>query len=429
MYVRISIIRALYISIYFASVILITLSIGFFVMREEHPQQPPLVMQQRLVGTSPFERLASEYQDWQERPSGVALSFQAPKVQLPKMEEHLHFHGFNGRPDADPAHQLLIFTVDGQPSVAVAPHVPVYLRTEPSAEGVTYRVASQATPLWFVAHMEGQQAQVHLFMKDVEGNVVTLPADRAAFTLPVAPAAKGTTNWALGKERVDGAILVRQGARWGGVDLFLQKHGGAEYAELATKQRITFKGAEGAYTVYLAPGEYVIWDQGRWQSASSHKNTQGYPLLWLVRQEGKALYFELFDSQGLNKQLLTLWQIQENPPPVNWEKDFVFLGGKTRSQFLFEMQGERRVLATHDWLLWTSEGWKKLDTPEKIDQYVDGQLPGALLVIDALDKEKLIGTFFGVNRSAAVPVEIPFSEKAATSGEPSSAGSTVVPPQ
>src|SRR5690606_33483591 len=98
-----------------------------------------------------------------------------------------------------------------------------------------------------------RKGAIRAFMKNESGEIVRTPPVNAEFILDqkdVIPFNR-PTNWEVGKFKVDGTLFSRQKAKWWGPDKFLQMHGGPEYEEKSSKQRIEFGEGADAYTVYL----------------------------------------------------------------------------------------------------------------------------------------------------------------------------------
>jgi hypothetical protein len=136
--------------------------------------------------------------------------------------------------------------------------------------------------------------------------------------------------------------------------------------------------------------------------------------------EERLMNMELWDPEGKGKVSLNLLKSSEPQAPVNIQQKFKFVGARTRSQFVFEIDGDRLLLSPHDWLLLTKDGWIKLQTPEEIDAYVERKTPGPLFVFDSVEKRDdhllLLGTLFNTSRTDMQPIEIPLQQNSPTSG-------------
>jgi hypothetical protein len=120
--------------------------------------------------------------------------------------------------------------------------------------------------------------------------------------------------------------------------------------------------------------------------------------------------FDLWDAEGKNKVTLNLLKSNEQWSPQNLQKDFKFVAARTRSQYVFEINGERVLLRPQDWLVATENGWKKLSTAEEIDDYVNRKVVGPMFVFDGIVKKEdcqvLTGTVFSQNRSEMETIEL-----------------------
>lgn len=352
-------------------------------------------------------------------------------LQLPDLRNILFYYGINSRPDAKQGAIRLQFGVGaggGNASTpgtltSIAPGEPLYLVYERNQGAGRYLFSpnNEKTPLWVTAQPQDNSAKIEVFLQDEAGHRILEPAIRAQFTLQQKELTRsGPTNWSLGPFRVDGTLLARQKARWYGQDLFLNDHGGAEYADREGKERIEFGEGPDRYIVYVGPDSCLIWKDLHWYPASDVPDSTLYPLLCVKKIEERLLRFELWDVDGKARIPLTLLRSTENWHPTQLQKDFVFTTARTLSQYIFLIRKERATLRTHDWFLLTKEGWKKLVTPQQIDAYVEEKDPGILFVFEGV-KEKgevrvLSGMLYNTTRSAKAEVEYPFDHGAKSAG-------------
>jgi hypothetical protein len=71
------------------------------------------------------------------------------------------------------------------------------------------------------------------------------------------------------------------------------------------------------------------------------------------------------------------------------------------------------LLSPKDWLVLTPNGWKKLSSPEEVDDYINRKLVGILFVFDGIerkgDQQYIMGILYNSSRSESKPVEIPIT--------------------
>jgi len=377
-----------------------------------------------------------------------ALHWVPPQMQLPDLSRDLIFYGKNARPDAqgdkagfhisikESGERALIQEGDRVYLVYQGNYTPKTIKplrpnAEPSGSGpiwgeesihldqtsskgfYAFSPGNQPTPLWLELKKMGEQSvEVRVSMLDEKGMFVTTPNAWRSFHLTAQEFPKTQMLcWDLGGLRVDTTLLVRQKARWVGSDLFLQMHGGDDYAFIVGKERIDlFEGTE-PYSCFVAEGESLVWNGTRWQSSDTVENSQKFPLLVVKKIDEKIMTFELWDTEGRAKHILNLVRSKDHTCQPSMAYEMKFVGAKTWAQFIVESRsGERMTLKLHDWLVLTPQGWTKLDTPEKIDAYVGHRLNGPLFVLDKIAKQNgrqvLIGHLFNVSRTEVEQVEL-----------------------
>lgn len=364
-----------------------------------------------------FKRPAEEYEAIDSGP--LSLEFSPLSVQLPDLRRYLVYYGKNGRPDAKEENLGLYFSFTGNktPS-AVVPGEKRYVLYDKQVTPNQYIFSADNAPtaLWIEANVQGSnQAVVKVRMRGENGQEVSEPAAYGQFTLPEKEYVRFSgTVWELGKWRVDGTILARQRARWFGPDKFLEKHGGDEYKDQTTKQRIDFGEGDESYSVYVGANDCMIWKNDRWDVVKPGVDSLNYALLCVKKIEDRVMNLELWDVGGKGKVTLNLVKANEAWNPQSLEQNFKFVGARTRTQFVFEVNKERMLVSPHDWLLFADGGWKKLVSPKDIDDYVERRKVGPLFVFDSVerkdDRQVIIGTLFNAARTESVPVELPLQQ-------------------
>lgn len=370
-----------------------------------------------------FARSSQEY-EFIGAPA-LNLAFSPLSIQLPDLRRHLVYNGKNGRPDAMGNQPALFFTFNGNKMpTPLLPGKPLYIYYDKSQTPHQYVFSpgNAPTPIWIEAFMQGNQSLVKVSMATESGQIIREPAAYADFTLPEKEFARfgGGGAWELDKWRVDGTLLARQKARWYGPDKFLEKHGGDEYKEWVSKHRIDFGEGQDIYSVYVGQGDSLIWKDGRWHNVNVGEGSLQYTLMCVKKIDERVMNLELWDVDGKGKISLNLVKAAEAWLPQNLEQGFKFIGARTRSQFVFEINQERIILRPHDWLLLTDSGWKKLTTPQQIDEYVERKAIGPLFVFDHVerkeDRQVILATLFNAARTEMAPLELLLQQSNAQGG-------------
>ncbi len=396
-----------------AAILLLLLGATYLITTNNAPSEVHAESKNKnLLPPSPFEQPPEAYETLGE--SALQLKLVPIGLQLPDLRKALIYYGRNNRPDADPNSTMMHFGFLGNKAfTAVTPKNQSYIIYDKRQSPPRYEFSpeNKETSLWIEARPDDTNAVVNVKMKNDFGDIITTPTAYAEFSLAEKPLARiDSTAWEINRLRVDGTLLTRQKARWTGIDKFLERHGGEEFGHLIGKQRIDFEDGDNAYSVYVHNGDVLVWDNNRWNNATPGPDTLGKPLLAVKRVEERLMSFDLWDNEGKAKITLNLLKTNEPPPQINALQGFKYVGSRTRSQFVFELNKERITLSPLDWLLYVDKGWKKLATVEDIDAYVEHKITGLLFIFDGIEKrddhQLLIGTLFNKTGSDFVHVEM-----------------------
>lgn len=386
-----------------------------FFSREENFSAPELKHSKRQLPKSFFEFPQSDYANL--KPSAFYLNYATPKIHLPDLRTSLMYYGQNGRPDLTQIMPKMFFGFySGKNVIHASFNEKIYIyfdKTLTTPIKYAFSPNNEPTTMWFSAELEGKEARITLEMSDKDGLPISNDDPMRYFALLekefIRPTALG--SWDIGKWRVDGSLLVRQKARWIGVDKFLENHGGSDFPDFAEKHRIDFGDGDDNYSLYVKKGDYLVWDQDKWQTcANPNIQTHDKPLLVVKKIEERVMSLDIWDTEGKGKLALTLVKSPESFHHEQITRDFRFVGARTKTQVVFQIEDERLIVKPNDWLLHTKEGWKKLSTPTEIDDYVTRKLVGTLFIFQEIakkdDKAVLIGSIYNPNRTEFHEIEV-----------------------
>lgn len=347
------------------------------------------------------------------------LKFSPMTIQLPDLRNQINYNGKNGRPDALVEKTVLHFSFIGNqnPSSIMAGER-LYLvyenkKASPGQSQYMFSPNNAETPLWLEATPQGtNEVTIQLRLKNDNGEIIREPSAHAQFNLTEKETVRPGTvkNWDIGKWRVDGSLLARQKARWLGPDVFLERHGGEEFKDQLGKHRIDFTEEEETYSVYVGVNDCLSWINDKWKAVQPGPESREHPLMIVKRIDDRIINFEIWDVGGKSKLTLNLLRSNEPWAHQNLKDSFKFMGARTRSQYIFEINNERMFLSPQDWLLQTKEGWIKLTTAEQIDDYVNRKLSGVMFVLEGAEQREegqvLLGVIFNPARTEMQTIEI-----------------------
>jgi len=409
-----------YLNLTLVSLTGLTLGAIFFLCpTEEMPARTITPPENKSFPKSSFTQPEEMYQAIGE--DMFSLKWVSPKIQLPDLRRELIFYGKNDRPDTPPGERFfhiglkeskqtqsvrmdeavyLVYQQNSLPNVPkqtsrrqTSSHTPIWGETSSSKRGSYFFSSNnQPTSLWFKLHAIDDQKRVQatVSMLDEEGNIIESPSDLKLFLLSAQPFAKSQIRgWKLNAYPVDTTLLVRQKARWIGSDCFLERHGGEEFAFALGRQRIDFLDKETPYSCFVRENDFLVWKEGQWRTPHKGEQTIGSSLMVVKKINEKIMSLEVWDPEGRGKTLLHLIRTQDHNALPDLTLEFKFIGAKTWAQFIVESRGGTRMtLKSNDWILLTQEGWKKIDSTEEIDDYVQQRLTGPLFILDKLAKKK-----------------------------------------
>lgn len=396
-------------SLFSSAALLLTL------MRSEVISHSESKMVKRQLPKSSFEFLGNAYED--VGVSTLNLNFVPPRLHLPNLRSTLIYYGQNGRPDAALDIPKMYFSLQGSKSViSTGINERVYLlydKTLTTPCKYTFSPKNEPTMVWFTAEPEGNEAKLTLSMHESEGIAAAQEDPNRSFSLvekEFIRTANLGSSWEIGKFRVDGSLLARQKARWVGIDRFLENHGGEDFPDFSEKQRLDFAEGDDLYSVYVKKGDCLVWNNDRWQVQEPCPDSSDKPLLVVKKIEERIMSLDLWDVEGKGKVAITLVKAPEVFRLEQITHDFRFVGARTKTQVVFQVDEERLIVKPGDWLLLTKEGWKKLNTIRDIDDYVNRKLVGPLFIFQEIakkeDKSVLIGSLYNPNRTELHPIEI-----------------------
>lgn len=393
-----------------AALFFATFSLSFFKNQEQ--QEFFENKKEVFLPKNSFSLSEKAYQDIGE--PFLSLNFVAPKMQLPDLRQKIIYYGQNGRPDGKEDNTLLYFSIGGSKETAsIQPGKKLFLHYLPLDGGkYEFSPGNIETSLWIEACHQGNEAEILIGMLDENARPVEEPRQNFRFNLQEKEMARvSPSGWEIDKWKVDGTLLARQKARWMGVDKFLERHGGQEFENIASKNRIDFGEKEDVYSVYVENGDCLIWKDGKWHNINGLKeDTKRYPLMVIKKVEERLMGLELWDVEGKRKMALNLLKSMETWVPSNIQEQFKFIGARTKSQFVFEVDDEKMLLSPQDWLVLTENGWIKLTTAQEIDDFVSRKVIGTLFVFNGIerkdDQQVMKGILYNPGRTISQDIEL-----------------------
>jgi len=331
-------------------------------------------------------------------------------MRLPDLRTHLLFYGSGGRPDRSLDSCVVQYGLRGVQGVYSTPSSEkVSLRFDSKSHKWSVSKVPTALQVQFVVHVDG--AEVIVELKEDEGATITTPDELHRFSLnksPMPPSVSASKEWAVGQWRAEPSLLERMGAVWYGRDLVIQTLGGEEYEDEAKRERVQFGTGVDAYVLWVGEGDCFIFDDDRWEKVIPGPESVDKILLRAKSVDHHSITFDLWNEDASSHTAVVLMRraasLDTKLPPLR------LVGALSKKRWIAEIQGKRVVLAPDDWIVLTSNGHTRIDSPERLDAYLQGELAGGLLAFSGIEKIQgescLVGSFFNSSRSQRENVAI-----------------------
>ncbi|WP_100934356.1 hypothetical protein [Candidatus Chlamydia corallus] len=347
-----------------------------------------------------------------------ALNFPDLEERLPDLRKEVIFLGSNDRPDAC-GRKFSLQLASSKEHYVASLKERIYLNVTPSSRGPVYSFSPKGVPteLWiecFSVSVDGR-VEVKVRLQGLNKELISKPRDYE--TLFLNPPATKLDCWEIGGIRVDASFPVKQKIRRIGVDKFLLMHGGSEYADKVTKERVDFVSSdEENYSRYLAVGDVLLWDGNFWQTCGEFQGSStAVPLFEVKRIDDKVMIADLWNVGGTQRQTISLVKGLPSPIEINEiVREIEFIGMRSWSKPIVLVGGQRLILSPDDWILRTATGWEKLSKAEQIQDYLTGRATGPLLVFEKLEKDLrgfvLRGHMFNAQRTLVETISLPLKQ-------------------
>lgn len=393
------------------TILTVGLSVTLFnkgVSQENHYLMPP----EPSFPKSPFPQNETNFTQ-----GPFSLKWTSPQSMLPDLKQEVTYLGKNHRPDVQEGKSRFYISIGKNKDPILAESGEKLYLTYSQSGAYSPSFDNMETPLWLemvpmMTDRTGEEyLEVKAYLLDEEGLLITYPSNHHLFTLKMEERkGGGATPWELSGLRVDGSLLIRQGARLTGKDLFLEMHGGDPFKDILDRDRLDFLSGDNPYCCFIKEGDFLIWKDKQWQRAGKDDETSHYPLLAIKKLDEKSLSVELWDIEGKNKFLLSLPRSKNFDPPLDLNQEFKLVGAKTWIECVVECRGKRFLVKEGDWMVLTPDGWHKIASEKEVDDFVDQKMSGPLFILDKITKKNsrttLVGHLFNALRTSVADIEL-----------------------
>jgi len=270
------------------------------------------------------------------------------------LTQNLVILGRNSRPDVTPQEaQTALFLVSSNEQRLIKNETPIFLdiSLDSYQELEKVRFAPDPSNTWIVLRpLEGDTYQV-----EVEGPLFSTD-QKMPFVLKNSPPQESGD-----KELY---LLSFQNASLLGIDKFFERYGGSHYQTLSKKQKVEFLGPTSPYVLFLAKGDLLHWEEGKWNLGAKLQT----PLALVEDIRENRCLFKVWDESGFRLSEAAVFSKQVALTGGGKSDAFLKAIRFRNSNQITALMGNRRlILKPGDWLMNTKKGWKNLKTIREID--------------------------------------------------------------
>lgn len=327
------------------------------------------------------------------------------KVSMPDLRYYLLFFGALERPDSDTKIPLLRLGLRGE-SEWINLRADTSLHLKYNGAKNQYEVTKKSPlQLSFKPLDKSVQVTVTLTTLGTTSSELATPVTFILSETPLPPS-KQTEKWSDDKVAFDSHVFERMNAKWWGTDVLFDTLSTDEKKK--GRNRIVLNSNEGSYTIWAKSGDCFTWEEDRFVEAIAGQKSRNKILLETKEEKDSTLSFLLWNRDGSMVIPLNLQKTQKTEasslPTIN------LIGARSRNMWVATINSERMILKTDDWLLCSHNAIEKIESPEQLDEYLQGKKEGTLLAFSGVEHSggdhNLVGVMVDSSRTNTTPISV-----------------------
>lgn len=209
----------------------------------------------------------------------------------------------------------------------------------------------------------------------------------------------------------DDFIYQLQNASYLSFDLLIQHYGGPRFTGWEEKGTLKCMDQMQSYACFVLEADLLVFKDHRWQVASLATKTQGLPLARVKKLLPQQMQLEVWDEKGFCHSLIEVPLQKKTSERAKLDIPFTRIRMRSSTQVSCSLGKKRLFLKQGDWLFKTPSGWRRLDKPRDIEDYVYHRLIAEVFIFDAILKEQgcffMKGTLFDETRMHMQQIQLP----------------------
>lgn len=325
-----------------------------------------------------------------------------PYVSFPDIKSEVEVIAFEARPDSSEKGMklaLLLKKSREQKNLSLGQQFYLSFRDVQGKPALVF--SEEPTPFWLESKEIGTESVGFQVGLDMKGIKTDLADQKEREFFQVATSFEGPAD-ASDLAKNPSFKILSELKNWG-LDLLSRMY----HEEEAPKYRLEI---DGSPILFLGMEDLLIFKEGKWSLAEKDSSTEGFPLAKIKAAAPKNLELEGWDEKG-KSFLLTFPYLPGQPMKFHMDQVLLQPRLRTLKQISCQIEKDRLLLKTGDWLTYTGGKWQHLATALEKEELKNRIGEGDLFVFDALlqknGKKILQGHLFNGARTSAQKVEIP----------------------
>ncbi len=341
---------------------------------------------------------------------GMRLTRETTHLPFPNLSEEIVLLGKNDRPDASHTFLKLLLGLKSSGEVKEY-HLgdKGYLGISPGQqEGLGFHQAK--TPFWFVPILENKELKIlsgFAYEDTVQHEWVE---EEAEFIIDK------SSHSTIKKIRSPEFLKILQSMQYFLIwpeDRLLQMYGGENFKDLKGAVRLACKTSLGWQMIFIKQGDGLVYRTGEWSLTHFGPQTKDAPIA-LVENIGDKVYIKVWDITGFDSAVIEIPLAKISSSPIQLSDIMTEIRQRTLQSISCKMGNKKTILKKGDWIVKYPSGWKILETKQEMQNFLNYQIDGELLIFEKLERKKhqtiFHGTWFDKTRSQVQWVVAPIGE-------------------
>ncbi len=364
-----------------------------------------------LAGHNPRLERFIAYPQGLFQSEGMKLHHETTHIPFPNLSEEIVLLGKNDRPDASHTFLKLLLGIKSSGEIKeINLGDKGYLGASTTKEeGLGFQQIK--TPFWFVPILENKQLKILSGFSYEDTLQHAWIEEEAEFLIDktITPSMKKPRSPEFAKLLQSMQHFIIWPA-----DLLLQMYGGEQFNNVKGSVRMACKTMTGWQMVFIKEGDGLIYKEGEWVLSQFGPSTKEAPIAIVEKITAQKVTLKVWDISGFDSTILDIPLTKIPSSSIQLSGIISSMRQRTLQSISCKLGNKKTILKKGDWIIHYPSGWKVLETKQEMQNYLNYQIDGELLIFEGLERRKhqtfFKGTWFDKTRSQTHIISCPISE-------------------